>query len=199
MVKNGKKTVGEKYFSLKYPWIDNIFTHLSIEEKRTLIRLAENCNGLVYVEIGSFFGASACCIAEGIRSAGKKATLYCVDTWQNDAMGDRKRTDTYPEFLLNTQKYSQTIVPLRGTSSEIAGSFEKKIDFLFIDADHTYEGVKGDVDVWFPKLHDGALVIFHDIGWAGGVQQVVREAVVPRAEKEGRLPNLYWARVTGTP
>ena len=195
MVKTGRETVRKFFFTRNYPGIAGIYTHLSVEEKSTLIHLAENCNGLTFVEIGSFFGASSCCIAEGIQSAGKKAKLYCVDTWQNDAMGGMKRSDTYHEFLQNTKKYTGTIVPLRGTSREIARVFEKKIDFLFIDADHSYEGVKEDVELWFPKLQTGALVIFHDVEWAEGVQQIVREEVVPRAEKEGRIPNLYWARV----
>ena len=82
MVKNGRETVRKFFFARKYPGIAGIYTHLSVEEKSTLIRLAENCTGLTFVEIGSFLGASSCCIAEGIQSAGKKAQLYCVDTWQ---------------------------------------------------------------------------------------------------------------------
>lgn len=198
LVKNSRETVRNFFFTRNYPGIAGIYTHLSAEEKSTLIHLAENCNGLTFVEIGSFFGASSCCIAEGIRSAGKKAQIYCVDTWQNDAMGGMKRSDTYPEFLQNTRKYTETIVPLRGTSREIASVFEKKIDFLFIDADHSYEGIKEDVELWFPKLRTGALVVFHDVEWAEGVRQIIREKVVPRAEKEGRLPNLYWAWVIGS-
>jgi hypothetical protein len=49
------------------------------------------------------------------------------------------------------------------------------------------------VDSWFPKLKPGALVLFHDVGWAEGVQQVIAETVKPRAKSEGCLPNLYWA------
>jgi predicted O-methyltransferase YrrM len=190
-----KKTAAGILFSIRYARINNIYTHLSVEEKSTLLQLAGHCNGQTYVEIGSFLGASSCCIAEGIRSAGKSATLYCVDTWQNDAMGGMEKTDTYPEFQKNTQKYAHIIVPVRGTSREISGTFHKKIDLLFLDADNPYEGVKQDVEVWFPKLRAGAMVIFHDIGWARGVQQVIQETVVPRAENGGRLWNMYWARI----
>jgi len=75
----------------------------------------------------------------------------------------------------------------------VAEKFDKKVDFLFIDGDHLYEGVKLDVDDWFPKLNNGAIVIFHDIGWAEGVQRVVEKSVQPHAKKDGRLPNMYWA------
>jgi len=71
----------------------------------------------------------------------------------------------------------------------------KKVDFIFIDGDHSYQGVKKDVDLWLPKLNPNALIVMHDIGWAEGVQRVVMEDVAPIAKSEGRLPNLYWARL----
>lgn len=39
----------------------------------------------------------------------------------------------------------------------------KKIDFLFIDGDHTYEGVKGDFEIYKQFLADDAIVGFHDV------------------------------------
>ncbi len=37
------------------------------------------------------------------------------------------------------------------------------IDFLFIDGDHTYEGVKKDFEMYSPMVRPGGLVAFHDI------------------------------------
>jgi len=39
----------------------------------------------------------------------------------------------------------------------------RKIDFLFIDGDHTYEGVKGDFVIYKEFLNDNSIVGFHDI------------------------------------
>ncbi|KKM70000.1 hypothetical protein LCGC14_1445120 [marine sediment metagenome] len=39
----------------------------------------------------------------------------------------------------------------------------KKLDYLFIDGDHTYEGVKNDFEIYSPLVKDGALIAFHDI------------------------------------
>lgn len=39
----------------------------------------------------------------------------------------------------------------------------RKIDFLFIDGDHTYGGVKGDFELYNKFLNDDAIVGFHDI------------------------------------
>ena len=38
-----------------------------------------------------------------------------------------------------------------------------KVDFLFIDGDHTYEGVKADFEMYSPLVRPGGLVVFHDI------------------------------------
>jgi predicted O-methyltransferase YrrM len=39
----------------------------------------------------------------------------------------------------------------------------KKVDYLFIDGDHTYEGVKQDFIMYSPLVRKGGLVVFHDI------------------------------------
>lgn len=39
----------------------------------------------------------------------------------------------------------------------------RKIDFLFIDGDHTYEGVKGDFELYEQLLNGNSIVGFHDI------------------------------------
>ncbi len=38
-----------------------------------------------------------------------------------------------------------------------------KIDFLFIDGDHTYDGVKADYEIYGPLVRPGGLIAFHDI------------------------------------
>ncbi|KKH47216.1 class I SAM-dependent methyltransferase [Methanosarcina sp. 1.H.A.2.2] len=177
----------------RYRTIDKIFSHLTSEEKITFISLARSSEGM-FVEIGSYLGSSSCFIAEGIQQSEKKSHLFCIDTWQNDAMSEGNK-DTYKEFLNNTREYKNIISPLRGWSYDVAENFDKKVDFIFIDGDHSYEGVKKDVDLWIPKLNPGALVVMHDIGWAEGVQRVVMEDIAPMAKCEGRLPNLYWARI----
>lgn len=177
----------------RYHTIEKIFSHLTSEEKITLLSLACSSEG-IFVEIGSYLGSSSCFIAEGIQQSGKKSHLFCIDTWQNDAMSEGNR-DTYKQFLSNTKEYKNIISPLRGWSYDVAKSFDKKIDFIFIDGDHSYKGVKKDVDLWIPKLNPGAIVVMHDIGWAEGVQRVVMEDISPIAKHEGRLPNLYWAQI----
>ena len=39
----------------------------------------------------------------------------------------------------------------------------KTIDFLFIDGDHTYEGVKKDYETYSPLVNENGYIGFHDI------------------------------------
>ena len=40
---------------------------------------------------------------------------------------------------------------------------ESQVDFLFIDGDHTYQGVKQDFQMYSPLVRKGGIVAFHDI------------------------------------
>lgn len=173
----------------------NIPTQLTRAERLLLNKLSlslpRNC---CIVEIGSYVGGSSIFLASA--ATGKNGMLYCVDTWKNEAMSEGLR-DTYNEFTKNTKTYEKWIVPLRGESVEVAKNFDKEIDLLFIDGDHSYEAVKSDVEAWFPKLKNGAIVVFHDYGWAEGVKRVVKEMVKPIQIGKGNneLPNTYWTRI----
>jgi len=39
----------------------------------------------------------------------------------------------------------------------------ERLDYLFIDADHTYEGVRRDFEMYSPLVRSGGMVAFHDI------------------------------------
>ncbi|HMF89077.1 MAG TPA: CmcI family methyltransferase [Candidatus Angelobacter sp.] len=40
---------------------------------------------------------------------------------------------------------------------------DQKLDLLFIDADHTYEGVRSDFELYSPLVRPGGVIAFHDI------------------------------------
>jgi predicted O-methyltransferase YrrM len=40
---------------------------------------------------------------------------------------------------------------------------DKPLDFLFIDGDHTYDGVRTDFEMYAPFVRNGGIVAFHDI------------------------------------
>jgi predicted O-methyltransferase YrrM len=51
---------------------------------------------------------------------------------------------------------------------------DNELDFLFIDGDHTYEGVRADFTMYSPLVREGGLIAFHDIAESGGSREVHR-------------------------
>lgn len=72
----------------------------------------------------------------------------------------------YKSFAINNQK----IVLIRKDSHKPSTLQKvekliknKQIDILFIDGDHTYEGVKRDFQMYSPLVKKNGIVVFHDI------------------------------------
>jgi predicted O-methyltransferase YrrM len=167
-----------------------IQTHMTIEEKLKLYYLTRLKKPKHIVEIGSYFGASTCFIAEALNTK-PDGKLLCIDTWGNDAMSEGKK-DTFETFLKNTVKYKHKIKTIRCKSNEAISEIKNTIDLLFIDGDHAYSGVTEDINNYLPKLNNGALIIFHDYG-AEGVRRAIHERIHPIAKKYASLKNMYWA------
>jgi len=51
---------------------------------------------------------------------------------------------------------------LRATSGQAANGWHSEIDFLFLDADHSYDAVRRDWSAWSPHVVLGGLVALHD-------------------------------------
>lgn len=171
-------------------------SHLAVRERLTLDSLARLCTSRGPIcEIGSYLGASACVLAAGIGDEDSNYPLVCVDTWQNEAMSEGTR-DTWTEFLANTAADRQRIRPVRGFSRDVveeaANAAGHPFALIFFDGDHSLEAVARDWAAYRELLAPGAVVAFHDIGWAEGVQRVVHEEVEPALGRSCRLPNLFW-------
>ena len=50
-----------------------------------------------------------------------------------------------------------------GKSADVAGEIKNgSLDFVYVDGDHSYEGVKRDLDDYYPKIKPGGLFCGHD-------------------------------------
>lgn len=68
------------------------------------------------------------------------------------------------------------------------------LDWVFIDGDHSYEGVSTDIDNWAKKVRPGGVVIGHDIN-LDTVKRAVGERY-PEYQTEGqRFNNCWWVYV----
>jgi hypothetical protein len=54
------------------------------------------------------------------------------------------------------------------------------VDWVYVDGDHTYEGVLADLEAWAPRVRPGGVIAGDDYGatgqwWGDGVQRAVAE------------------------
>lgn len=196
------RAITAKYCELKlkaaFPVLKQAFqitSHLTAQERCQLYLLTKD--RYTIAEIGSYVGASACCFGACMKSRGTEGRIYCIDTWNNDAMTEGYR-DTWREFQNNTASYNEYIVPVRGLSTVVVrdvAACVKSLDVLFIDGDHSYHGVKADWDAYKGFLSAGSIIVFHDWGWAEGVKRVIREEVSPVVSSFDSLPNMWWGTI----
>lgn len=122
------------------------------------------------VEVGVFAGD----MSRALLRMNPDLHLTMVDSWEGDGaayIGDSG--DFHADLPLAAQedffhmasertefaKGRRTI--FRSRSVEAAKALpEGKFDFVFLDADHSYEGCKADIDAWLPRVKPG--------GWLGG-------------------------------
>lgn len=87
-----------------------------------------------------------------------------------------RHDESYERFSLISRKaYPGRIDIMRMKTHEAAQYVpDGSLDFVFIDADHTYEGCKQDLEDWAPKVRRGGVIAGHDINWPT-VKQAVDE------------------------
>ncbi len=120
----------------------------------------------VAVEIGSARGKSACYIGMALKENGS-GKLYAIDPHMRTNWNDTDSDDTFNIIGENLRKLSlqEQVEVVRQTSDEVAHNWTRSIDLLFIDGDHSYEGVKHDWDTFSPFVQQFGVVIFHDTLW----------------------------------
>jgi predicted O-methyltransferase YrrM len=78
---------------------------------------------------------------------------------------DLEPSETVGSAYRNTE-YSSRIRQLYGDSKTLDYTpYVGKVDFVFIDADHTYDGVKSDTGKAFELLRPGGVIVWDDYRW----------------------------------
>jgi predicted O-methyltransferase YrrM len=130
------------------------------EEITGLLKILKAKRPKFILEIGTAGGGTLFLFT---RVAASDATLVSVDL----PMGySELRIPYYESFSLPDQR-----IHLIRMDSHKKTTFnainrilrEHKLDFLFIDGDHTYEGVKNDFKMYSKLLNPSGIIAFHDI------------------------------------
>lgn len=119
------------------------------------------------VEIGTGFGACACLM---LMSSSPTATVISIDPFLQDTHGTWK--STVEQARKNVQNAARAlgfdahrwtlIESLSHDAAERAHRAGATFDLVFVDGDHTYEGVTQDVTDWLPLLRVGGIMLLHD-------------------------------------
>ncbi len=146
---------------------------LDIQEAMTLpegqalssIALMVEKESPIYIEIGSWKGFSSVFI--GIIAQRKGGHLYCIDHWKGSpgVFFHNLEKDCFNKFRHNIEEMglSNVVHPLVMPSAVANKIFCNEIaDMIFIDADHRYEQIKQDIEMWWPKVKVGGMLCGHD-------------------------------------
>lgn len=173
---------------------DQITALLTPYEKQTLYRLARTLQPQsIMAEIGTFKGGSTYFLCAG--ASAKKATMHCIDTFMAENITGGEGEDTFTEFQRNLKPYTGMIEVHRGFSHDVVVEIPSQIDLLFIDGDHSWEGVTTDLKLYLPLLRENGVLIMHDSAHPP-VRKAIQEMVLPVETKRlAKLPNMYAGQI----
>jgi predicted O-methyltransferase YrrM len=128
------------------------------------------------LEIGSYIGESTLQFAKHFKQV-VSIDPYLENYDDNDlACNAWPLQWAYHRFIENTM-YIPNIKSIRMTSDDALEVLNRyRWDFIYIDALHTYEGVKNDIQNYKGLLVPGGFLAGHDYGWEG-VKQAVDENI----------------------
>lgn len=105
----------------------------------------------------------------------------------------------YEEASDRIRKASGQSTVFRGTSGQGSVACAKtQFDFVFIDANHSYESVRRDIELWLPLVRPAGLMAGHDYG--GTYRGVIRAVNDAFGEDNLMLPgnrSRVWGYVVG--
>lgn len=139
-------------------------------------------DGGIIVELGSWIGQSSMAIGKGVKKNCPNTNLYCVDFFSQEyyesVPGLRelaRKVNIRKTFEKNMKSYPHTTLAMNTiTASQYFK--DDSVHLIFIDANHEYEFVKSDIQIWLPKLKKGCVMCGHDYSKGyGGVEKAVKE------------------------
>jgi len=135
------------------------------------------------IEIGTYQGGAAEVFARKFKH------LVTVDPWMRPSGPMTSVEAVYHENMAEYKNASHVKLPgVKACEWFTDGS----ADFVYIDADHCYEPVKIDIEMWLPKLKPDGWLCGHDYmgqGTANGVEQALIDTV---GQPDKVFPDKSW-------
>lgn len=128
---------------------------------RVLSLLSHMIKPMDILEIGTYTGYSAICLAEGLQPGGHLVTID-----KNEELEDM--VNSYIEKSGNQDR----IKPLVGDAMEIVPELKREFDIVFVDADKS--NYINYYHMVFDKVRTGGYIIFDNVLWSGKVIEEVK-------------------------
>jgi predicted O-methyltransferase YrrM len=136
------------------------------QELSELLWLVEEQAPRSVLEIGTYAGGTLYCLC---RLAQPDATITSIDKPMGRFGGGY--TDERADEMQRLFPREQQKLHLIRDDSQLPTTLERlegllnggRLDLLFIDGDHTYEGVKSDFEMYSPLVRQRGMIAFHDI------------------------------------
>ena len=128
-------------------------------------------NGKNLLESGVELGVQQGEFSEAILQTWQGKKLYLIDCWEHQETGyvdianvnNNIHEQLYQITVKRTLPYKDRIEIIKKYSSDAVIDFQdKSLDFVYIDANHKYESVLQDMNLWYPKIKNGGLLAGHD-------------------------------------
>ena len=123
---------------------------------RILSMIAKLANPKVVLEIGTYTGYSALCLAEGLQPDG---VLHTIDV--NEELVDLQKK------YFDASAYAKNIKQYLGPALEIIPQLEGEFDLVFMDADKP--NYPAYFDLIIDRLRPGGLILSDNVLWSGKV------------------------------
>jgi len=116
------------------------------------------------LEVGSYLGGTFYLLCKFSQPDGHKISIdypyYDTQEKEMEAKNVHGKMKSFAENVTIIQEDSHSEKALQKLKDTLNG---EQLDFLFIDGDHTYKGVKQDFEMYSPFVKKGGYVGFHDI------------------------------------
>ena len=123
---------------------------------RVLSLISKMVNPKYILEIGTYTGYSALCLAEGIQT---KGLLHTIDN--NEEIFDFQRK------YFDKSIYGNQIIQHIGNALNVIPSLDITFDLVFIDADK--KNYPNYLEIILPKLKSGSIILSYNVLWTGKV------------------------------
>ncbi len=114
------------------------------------------------LEIGTYTGYSALCLAEGLTGNGK---LFTIDP--------NEETNHFAQQFFNRSEFKNKIELIAGQADTIIPTLKQTFDIVFIDADKKNYGLYFDLVI--DKVNTGGLIIADNVLWSGKVVEPISD------------------------